>query len=219
MAFDVETKDCVALTDTELEEMASMGDSFDIGTLSKAKEDWVLVTTARDGSKLHGFTFSTLERIGGTPCVLIGLLSVKRTSKRDQALRGLMSEAYHRALMAFPDEDVVVGSRFADAGGLEAFRNLTELIPRPGHRAVGEERAWGRRLAKRFGVEAQYDEKSFVVAKSGRSGFLDHETAKPDKIDPDVASLFNGVSERSGGVLIVHGWTMAEDLAKLGRQS
>lgn len=219
MAFDVETKDCVALTDTELEEMASMGDSFDIGTLSKAKDDWVLVTTARDGSKLHGFTFSTLERIGGTPCVLIGLLSVKRTSKRDQALRGLMSEAYHRALMAFPDEDVVVGSRFADAGGLEAFRNLTELIPRPGHRAVGEERAWGRRLAKRFGVEAQYDEKSFVVAKSGRSGFLDHETAKPDKIDPDVAGLFNEVSERSGGVLIVHGWTMAEDLAKLGRQS
>jgi len=219
MAFDVETKDCVALTDTELEEMATMGGSFDIGTLTKAKDDWVLVTTARDGAKLHGFTFSTLERIGGTPCVLIGLLSVKRTSKRDQALRGLMSEAYHRALMAFPDEDVVVGSRFADAGGLEAFRNLTELIPRPGHRAVGEERAWGRRLAKRFGVEAQYDEKSFVVAKAGRSGFLDHETAKPDKIDPDVVDLFDGVSERSGGVLIVHGWTMAEDLAKLGRQS
>ncbi|MFZ9084880.1 MAG: hypothetical protein ACO22B_11225, partial [Ilumatobacteraceae bacterium] len=64
MAFDVETKDCVALTDAELEEMASMGGAFDIGSLSKAKDDWVLVTTARDGSKLHGFTFSTLERIG-----------------------------------------------------------------------------------------------------------------------------------------------------------
>lgn len=219
MAFEVETKDCVALTDAELEEMASMGGSFDIGTLSKAKDEWVLVTTARDGAKLHGFTFSTLERIGGTPCVLIGLLSVKRTSKRDQALRGLMSEAYHRALMAFPDEDVVVGSRFADAGGLDAFRNLSELIPRPGHRAVGEERAWGRRLAKRFGVESHYDEKSFVVAKAGRTGFLDHETAKPDKIPSDVAGLFSDVSERNGGVLIVHGWTMAEDLAKLGRQS
>lgn len=219
MAFDVETKDSVALTDAEIEEMASMGGSFDLGTLSTAKDEWVLVTTARDGAKLHGFTFSTLERIGGTPCVLIGLLSVKRTSKRDQALRGLMSEAFHRALMAFPDEDVVVGSRFADAGGLEAFRNLSELIPRPGHRAVGEERAWGRRLAKRFAVEAQYDEKTFVVAKSGRSGFLDHETSKPDKVPTDVAGLFSGVSERNGGVLIVHGWTMAEDLAKLGRQS
>ncbi|MDA2956670.1 MAG: hypothetical protein ACO3N1_01070 [Ilumatobacteraceae bacterium] len=219
MAFDVETKDCVALTDAELEEMASMGGAFDIGSLSKAKDDWVLVTTARDGSKLHGFTFSTLERIGGTPCVLIGLLSVKRTAKRDQALKGLMGEAYHRALMAFPDEDVVVGSRFADAGGLDAFRQLSELIPRPGHRAVGEERAWGRRLAKRFGVESHYDEKSFVVAKSGRSGFLDHETAKPDKVSADVAALFASVKERDGGVLIVHGWTMAEDLAKLGRLS
>ncbi len=219
MAFDVETKDSMALTEAELEEMAFMGGSFDIGALSVAKDEWVLVTTARDGSKLHGFTFSTLERIGGTPCVLIGLLSVKRTSKRDQALRGLMAEAFHRALMAFPDEDVVVGSRFADAGGLEAFRHLSELIPRPGHRAVGEERAWGRRLAKRFGVESQYDEKTFVVAKAGRSGFLDHETAKPDKIPSDVAELFSEVTDLKGGVLIVHGWTMAEDLAKLGRLS
>lgn len=219
MAFEVETKDCVALTDDELEEMATMGGAFDLATLTAAKDDWVLVTTARDGTKLHGFTFSTLERIGGTPCVLIGLLSVKRTSKRDQALRGLMSEAYHRALMAFPDEDVVVGSRFADAGGLEAFRNLSELIPRPGHRAVGEERAWGRRLAKRFGVEAKYDEKSFVVSKKGRSGFLDHETSKPDKVASEVAALFTDVNDADGGVLIVHGWTMAEDLAKLGRQN
>jgi hypothetical protein len=219
MAFEVETRDCVALTDADLDEMASMGGSFDIGTLSKAKEDWVLVTTARDAGKLHGFTFSTLERIGGTPCVLIGLLSVKRTGKRDQALRGLMNEAFHRALMAFPDEDVVVGSRFAAPDGLEAFKSLTELIPRPDHRAVGEERAWGRRLAKRFGVEANYDEKSFVVAKKGRSGFLDHESSKPDKIAADTHRLFDDVSGSAGGVLIVHGWTMAEDLAKLGRRS
>jgi hypothetical protein len=219
MAFEVETKDCVALTDADLDEMASMGGSFDIGVLSKAKEDWVLVTTAREAGKLHGFTFSTLERIGGTPCVLIGIMSVKRTGKRDQALRGLMAEAYHRALMAFPDEDVVVGSRFAAPDGLEAFKSLSDLIPRPDHRAVGEERAWGRRLAKRFGVEANYDEKTFVVAKKGRSGFLDHESSKPDKIPADTRTLFSDVSEEAGGVLIVHGWTMAEDLAKLGRRS
>lgn len=219
MAFDVETKDCVALTDTDLDEMASMGGSFDIGALSVAKEEWVLVTTAREAGKLHGFTFSTLERIGGTPCVLIGLMSVKRSGKRDQALRGLMAEAFHRALMAFPDEDVVVGSRFASADGLDAFKNLSELIPRPDHRAVGEERAWGRRLAKRFGVEANYDEKTFIVAKKGRSGFLDHESAKPDKIDSAIRSLFTGVSDSAAGVLIVHGWTMAEDLAKLGRRT
>jgi hypothetical protein len=216
MAIEVETIDCTALTDADLDEMASMGEAFDIGLLSKAKEAWVLCTTARVGGALHGIMFSTLERIGGTPCVLIGLLSVKRTSKRDQVLRGLMKEAFHRALMAFPDEDVVVGSRFVSADGLEAFRDLSELIPRPGHRAVGEERAWGRRLAKRFGVEAHYDDKSFVVSEGGQTGFVDHESSKPEKLEQDTVELFTGVDRAKGGVLVVHGWTMAEDLLKLG---
>jgi hypothetical protein len=216
MALQVETRDCAALTDGDLDEMASMGGAFDIGALSKAKEDWVLSTTCRIEGKLHGCTFSTLERIGGTPCVLLGLMSVKRTSKRDQVLKGLMAEAFHRALMAFPDEDVVVGSRFAAADGLEAFKQLDEMIPRPGHRAVGEERAWGRRLAKRFGVEGTYDEQSFVVKSNGQSGFLDHESSKPEKIKPDVAAMFAGVDQKKSGSLIVHGWVMAEDLVALG---
>ena len=182
MAVQVQTNDSAALTDADLDELASMGGAFGIGELSKAKEDWVLVTTARIDGKLHGFTFSTLERIGGTPCVLLGLLSVKRTGKRDQVLKGLMGEAYHRALMAFPDEDVVVGSRFVAADGLEAFKQLDELIPRPGHRAVGEERAWGRRLSKRFGIDGQYDEQSFVVKSKGQSGFIDHVSLKPENI-------------------------------------
>src|SRR3954468_4926610 len=210
MPIQVETRDCAALTDADLDEMASMGGAFDIGVLSKAKEDWVLCTLARIEDKLHGFTFSTLERIGGTPCVLLGLMSVKRTSKRDQALKGLMHEAYHRALMAFPDEDVVVGSRFVAADGLEAFKAVDELIPRPGHRAVGEERAWGRRLAKRFAVDSQYDEQSFVVKTNGQTGFLDHESLKPEKTNPDVAAQFSGVNPKKGGGLVVHGWTIAE---------
>ncbi len=120
MPLEVATNDAVALTDADLDEMGSIEGAFDIGALSKAKEDWVLATTARIDGKLHGFMFSTLERIGGTPCVLIGMLSVRRHSKRDTVLRGLMGEAYDRALMAFPDEDVVVGSRFAFADATEA---------------------------------------------------------------------------------------------------
>jgi hypothetical protein len=216
MAFQVATRGCAALTDGDLDEMASMGGAFDIGALSKAKEDWVLSTTARDGDKLHGYTFSTLERIGGTPCVLLGMMSVKRTSKRDQILKGLMTEAFHRALMAFPDEDVVIGTRMVTADGLEGFKHLDDIIPRPGHRAVGEERAWGRRLAKRFGVDANYDEQSFVVKTNGQSGFLDHESLKPEKTKPEVAALFAGVNVAKGGSLVVHGWVMAEDLVKLG---
>ena len=114
MPIQVETRDSAALNDADLDEMGSMGGAFDIGALSKAKDGWVLSTTARVEGKLHGFSFATLERIGGTPCVLLGLVSVRRTSKRDQVLKGLMGEAFHRALMAFPDEDVVVGSRFVE---------------------------------------------------------------------------------------------------------
>lgn len=216
MAIQVDTRDCAALSDADLDEMASMGGAFDIGSVSKAKEDWVLSTAARIDGVLHGFSFSTLERIGGTPCVLLGMLSVKRSSKRDQVLKSLMAQAYHRALMAFPDEDVVVGTRFVRPDGLEAFKSLTELIPRPAHRAVGEERAWGRRLAKRFGVDSTYDEQTFVAKTNGQSGFLDHETLKPEKISPDVAAQFATVNMKKGGVLVVHGWTMAENLVKLG---
>ena len=216
MAIQVDTRDCAALSDADLDEMASMGGAFDIGSVSKAKEDWVLSTAARIDGVLHGFSFSTLERIGGTPCVLLGMLSVKRSSKRDQVLKSLMAQAYHRALMAFPDEDVVVGTRFVRPDGLEAFKSLTELIPRPAHRAVGEERAWGRRLAKRFGVDSTYDEQTFVAKTNGQSGFLDHETLKPEKISPEVAAQFATVNVKKGGVLVVHGWTMAENLVKLG---
>jgi hypothetical protein len=127
-----------------------------------------------------------------------------------------MGEAFHRALMAFPDEDVVLGSRFVSVDALEAFKQVDELIPRPGHRAVGEERAWGRRLAKRFGLDSGYDEQSFVVKSNGQSGFLDHETLRPDKIKPELAALFATVNARKGGSLVVHGWVMAEDLLKLG---
>jgi hypothetical protein len=218
MSLEVVTNDTLALTDSDLDEMAAMEGAFDIGRLSKAKDEWVLITTARVDEKLHGFTFSTLERIGGTPCVLIGLLSVRRHSKRDQVLRGLMSEAYHRALMAFPDEDVVIGSRFVSAGGLEAFKDLEELTPSPGVRAVGEERAWGRRLAKRFDVDTQYDEKTFIVSKKGQNGFLDFETTKPEKVNAELVEMFSAVPVAKGGSMVVYGWTMAEDLVRLGKR-
>jgi hypothetical protein len=216
MAVQVQTNDSAALTDGDLDELASMGGAFGIGELSKAKEDWVLVTLARVEGKLHGFTFSTLERIGGTPCVLLGLMSVRRSSRREQVLRGLMAEAYHRALMAFPDEDVVVGARFVSADALDAFKELDDVTPSPGVRAVGEERAWGRRLAKRFDVESTYDEKSFTVRSDGQEGFIDHESAKPESTDAARRALFDDVPVAAGGSLIVYGWTMAEDLVKLG---
>jgi hypothetical protein len=219
MALDIVTQDSSAVSDEQLDDMALIGGAFGRAHLDKARTSWVLCTSARVEGKLNGVMFATLERIGGTPCVLIGLLTVKRSGKRDAVLKGLMAEAYHRALMAFPDEDVVVGTRFARPDGMEAFKSLSDIIPRTGHRADGEQRAWGRRLARRFGVDARYDEKTFVVASDGRSGFLDHESSKPDRIPADIATLFTGVNDAKGGALVVHGWTTVESLLKLGAKS
>jgi len=217
MPLEVTTNDASSLTTDDLDEMASIEGAFDVAALTQAQEDWVLATVARVDGKLHGFMFSTLERIGGTPCVLIGMFSVRRNSKRETVLRGLMGEAYHRALMAFTDEDVVVGSRFVNADGLEAFDKLDEVTPSPDSRAVGEERAWGRRLAKRFGVDSKYDAKSFI-AKNGQSGFLDFESAKPEQLDGDAVEMLSAVQADGGDVMIAYGWTMAEDLVIHGKR-
>ena len=221
MAIDVETKDCTALGDAQLEEMADTcagtPGGYDIGLLSKQAEEWVLITQARDGGRLKGFCFSTLERIGGTPSVLIGLASVTRTSKRDAALRAIVADQLRRAVLAFPDEDVLVGTRFVDPGGFESFKSLTDVVPRPGHKASGEERAWGRRLAKRFGVEnGSYDDRAFTAVGEGVAPcVLDHESARPDSIDVEVAALFAPLDGERGDSLIAFGWAMAEDLARL----
>jgi hypothetical protein len=145
------------------------------------------------------------------------MLSVRRHSKRDTVLRGLMHEAYHRALMAFPDEDVVIGSRFITPDALDAFEKLEQVTPSPGTRAVGEERAWGRRLAKRFGVDSTYVAESFI-AHHGQSAFLDFESAKPEKVDREIAKMFGPVDAKGGDAMVVYGWTMAEDLVKLGQR-
>ena len=218
MAIQVETKDCTALTDAEMGEMADIcaeGPAhYDVGLLSKQREEWVLVTQARDGAKLCGYSFCTLERIGGTPCLLIGLASIKRSARRDTVLRALMADQYRRALLAFPDEDVLVGTKLIDPAAFQAFKGLDDIVPRPGHRASGEERAWGRRLAKRFGAEGRIDDRTFLVKGDGNTcGALDHEALKDDSIDPETAAFFDAADRTRGDYLIAFGWAMAEDLA------
>src|SRR3954451_15202509 len=142
MALETETKDCTQLGDAELTEMADICTDgpagYDVGLLSKQAEDWVLVTQVRENGKLLGFSFCTLERIGGTPCVLVGLASIKRTARRDAVLKALIQDQLRRAWLAFPDEDVLVGTRFLDASGFLAFKGLEDIVPRTGHKATGE---------------------------------------------------------------------------------
>jgi hypothetical protein len=219
MSIEVETKDCTGLSDVELEEMADLSAECnfpqEIGALTKESEAWVLVTQARDAGKLKGFTFSTLERIGGTPCVLIGLAAIKQNAKRDTVLRALMTEELHRAVLAFPDEDVLVATRMTSASAFEAYRTLTDIVPRAGHKASGEERAWGRRLAKRFGiVPSRYDDRNFRVKGDGTAPVaFDHESSKPERV-ADHVEFFEDIDPTSGECVIGFGWAMAEELDK-----
>ncbi len=217
------TKDCTALSDAELGEMADLcaerPPAFDIGFLSKQREEWVLVTLAREGSRLRGYSFCTLERIGGTPSLLVGLASVDRTAKAETVLRAIMVDQYRRALLAFPDEDVLLGTRLLTPEGFRAFAGLVDVVPSVGHKPSGEERAWARRLAKRFGCDERLNDRTFVL-KGDRSaaGGLDFLAAKV-KLPEGVEVLFEGVDSARGDRLVAFGWAMAEDLAggKLGR--
>ena len=149
--------------------------------------------------------------------MLVGLASLKRTAKRDTVLRAMVQDQLRRAVLAFPDEDVLFGTRFTTPSGFEAFKSLNDVVPRPDHKASGEERAWGRRLAKRFGVEtSSYDDRTFKATGNGSyPEVFDHDSLKPEAIPADVAAFFKGFDAKRGDSLVAFGWAMAEDLAKL----
>ena len=220
MAVEVESRDCTAVSDAELEAMADLcaegPNPYAVGFLSKQTELWVLLTEAREGRRLRGFVFSTLERIGGTPVVILGAGSVARTSRRSTVLQALVAEQLHRAVMAFPDEDVLMGVRMNDPSAFEVFKVLSNVIPRPGHDANGEERAWGRRLAKRYRIgNSVYDPRAFVATgDSGQPAVFDYESARPEKIAPELRTLFDKVRHDRGDSLVAVAWATAGRLEK-----
>ncbi len=220
MALEVDTKDCNALSDAEIAEISDLCAEgpvpWEVGTISKQTEEWVLCSQATENGRLKGFAFYTLERIGGTPAIIIGLGSVARQSKRDSVLKGIVTDLMHRAVMAFPDEDVIVGVRLQTAAGFELLKAFDDVVPRPDHKASGEERAWGRRFAKRFGISPlRYADRSFIGSGDGSLPCVfDHESSKPEASDDSVTAFFADADIANGDVLLAFGWAMSEDLAK-----
>ena len=146
---------------------------------------------------------------------LCGTLWHETRGEMIQILKSIMADNFRRALMAFPDEDVLVGSKFNRADSFEAYKVLVDQVPRPGHKATGEERAWGRRLAKRFAVDATYDDQSFrVIGDASYPVVFDHESSKPEKLDPEIGKIFKPLKAKQGDFLITFGWIMAEELLK-----
>ena len=218
MALDVTTNDAAALTDSDLDELASMEEAFSAGQLSKAKEDWVLITTARierQAARLHLLHAGAHRRHAvraARPDERQALVQARPGAARADR-RGLPPGA-HGVPRRGRRRRLPLRQRRRPRG----VQGPREVTPSPGTTAVGEERAWGRRLAKRFGIEAKYDPTSFTSTTGAQSGYLDHESSKPDKLDPAVVEMFSKVPVAKGGVMVVYGWTMAEDLVKLGRR-
>lgn len=216
MGIESTTKDTTALSDAELEELADLCGAaprgFDLGFLSKEASEWVLVAETRLDQRLVGFSFSTLERIGGTPSLLVGLAGFQSGPDAERVLHATLVEQFRRALLAFPDEDVLFGTRLVSVAGFRAFEGLSEIVPRPGHRATGEERAWGRRLAKRFGAEGRLDDRRFVLAGNGLPvPALVYDGPAPRQAE-EIELLFSDLDAERGDSVVAFGWAMAEDL-------
>lgn len=212
MTIEVTTKDCTALTDAEMGDMADLSAAtlgWQAGLLSKQAEEWVLVSQAFDKNKLRGFMFSTLERIGGTPALVIGIGCVGRVRNRSGVLKALMGEQLHKTLMAFPDEDVVVSARMVNPGAVEALAGLTDIRPWPDTRPNGEERAWGRRLSKRYQT-LDFSDRTMLGASEDTLLVLDHESLKPHVVAP----LFDDCRPELGQHVVAWGWAMAEFLER-----
>ena len=89
---------------------------------------------------------------------------------------------------------------------------LTDVCPRPKYTPNGEERAWGRRLARRFGCDGRYDDRSFRLEAHERPELvLDARAVKAG--GRVAAELIGEVDPARGEAVIAYGWAMAEALA------
>src|SRR3954453_19653396 len=181
-------------------------------------ETFPLIIVASEDDDVHGFMFGSLERVGGTPCILWGLGAARKGRQAGLAVKGMVSELYRRAAISFPDEDVLVAGRIAHPAAYGLLGGLADVVPRPDYSPTGEERAWGRRLARRFGCDAAYDDRAFRVTTKGKpQAVLDASTVKGG--GRDDTAVVGVTNPAKGEAVIAFGWATADALANgLGHQ-
>src|SRR5262245_39362566 len=214
--MDVESRDSVSLKPAELDELGQLvsgvGLALEDEQLDTHVEQFPLVAIAETDGEIQGFLFGSLQRIGGTPCILWGLAGVRRGKNARPSLAGPVAERYRRAAISFPDEDVLVAGRVAHPAAYTLFAVLDDVCPRPKYTPNGEERAWGRRLARRFGCDARYDDRTFRLSShSAPELVLDARTVKAG--GKTAVELIGEVDPARGEAVIAYGWAMAEALA------
>jgi hypothetical protein len=181
--------------------------------LDQHVEQFPLIVLANHDEVLSGFLFGSLERIGGTPCILWGLGAIRKGKSARPALEELVGELYRRAAISFPDEDVLVAGRMAQPAAYSLLSSLADVCPRPKYSPNGEERAWGRRLARRFGCDGRYDDRTFrIAAGTGPEPVFDTRSVKMG--GKAAVEIVGTVDPSRGEAIIAYGWAMAEVLAE-----
>lgn len=216
----IESRDSVSLKPAELDEfgqlLAACGLRVTDEELDHQLEQFPLAVLTHLEGEMHGLMLGSLERIGGTPAILWGAGVARKGKHAAATLKTLTGELSRRAAISFPDEDVLVATRLAQPSAYTLLQTYANLVPRPGYTPNGEDRAWGRRLAKRFGIDAGYDERTFKTTFKGRKPpcvpILDASTVKATG-GAKIVSLVGQIEPARGQAMIAFGWAVAEELA------
>ena len=131
-----------------------------------------------------------------------------------------MADQYRRALLAFPDEDVLLGTRLLGADGFRAFAKLTDVRapprPPPERRGAGLGPSAGQALRGR-----EPPGRPHLRDQGHRLAWWAGSTSSRPKVRaaPELETLFEPMNVGRGDRLVAFGWAMAEDLAagRLGR--
>lgn len=218
--MNVESRDSVSLKPAELDEFAQMlatsGLSLTDEQIDLQLEAFPLAVVSMFDSEVQGVMLGSLERIGGTPAILWGLGVARKSKQAATALKAMTGELSRRAAISFPDEDVLVATRLSQPSCYALLASYANLVPRPGYVPNGEDRAWGRRLAKRFGLDTHFDDRGFTVAvKSRKPTCVPILDASPVKATggSKIVSLVGDLDATRGKAMIAFGWAIAEELA------
>jgi hypothetical protein len=218
--MNVESRDSVSLNPAELDEfgqiLVSNGLPLPDDELDRQVEAFPLAVVAMLDSEVQGIMLGSLERIGGTPAILWGLGVARKGKHGPAALKAMTGELSRRAAISFPDEDVLVATRLAQPSCYTLLSSYANLVPRPAYVPNGEDRAWGRRLAKRFGLEPHFDDRGFTIAVKSRKPtcvpILDASAVKATG-GAKIVSLVGELDATRGKAMIAFGWAVAEELA------
>jgi hypothetical protein len=218
--MQVDSRDSMSLKPAELDEfgllLKSTGLPLKDEQLDLQLEQFPLVVVVTDDGDLQAFMFGSLERIGGTPSILWGLGTSRKGRNAAAALKLMTGELARRAAISFPDEDVLVATRLAHPAAYTLLSTYTNVVPRPAYNASGEERAWGRRLAKRFGNDGHFDDRTFRIKVPGRRpATVPVLDATPVKATggAKIVELVGAHDPVRGEAMIAFGWAVAEALA------